>query len=108
MKLDQWLHKSLGQTSISKHNFYSIFCPAWLESFTSENIRGSFAKAGIKLFKPLVVLNTIKRRPETPPELEDQPTKPVSTLLTSKSIRRAQKRYKENPTKENLDIIFCS
>ncbi|OXV07738.1 hypothetical protein Egran_04498 [Elaphomyces granulatus] len=80
--LDKWLHKSLGQT------------------------RG-FEKAGIWPFSPPIVLNAIARRPVTPPDAQGEPTKPP-TPMTSKSIRRAQKTYKSNPTPENLDVIFRS
>jgi hypothetical protein len=93
---------------MTKRNFYGIFRPAWLESFTSENIQGGFKKAGIWPFNPPLVLDIIKRRPLTPPIPEDQARESIPTPLTLKSIRRAQRRYKDNPTKQNLDIIFQS
>jgi hypothetical protein len=31
VNLDKWLHKSLGQTSLSKRNFYEIFWPSLLQ-----------------------------------------------------------------------------
>jgi hypothetical protein len=67
-----------------------------------------FRKAGIWLFSPSIVLNIIKRRPETPPNTEDKSTKPSLTPITSKSIRQAQKAYKNNLTKDNLNLIFRS
>jgi hypothetical protein len=70
-------------------------------------LRG-FRKAGIWPFSPPIVLDAIKRRPETPPDAEDKSTKPSLTPITSKSIRRAQKAYKDNPTKDNLNLIFRS
>ena len=42
----------------------------------------------------------------TSPSNKDKPLKPSSTLMTSKSIRWAQKVYKANPTKANLDVIL--
>jgi len=72
---------------MSKRNFYEIFKPAWLESFTLANIQGAFAKTGIWPFSPPVVLDTIKRRPETPLKAQDEPLKPPPTPMTSKSIR---------------------
>jgi hypothetical protein len=68
---------------------------------------GGFRKAGIWLFSPPIVLNAIKRRPETPPDAEDESTKPSLTPMASKSIRRAQKAYKDNLTKDNLNLILC-
>lgn len=91
---------------MSKRNFYEIFWLLWLESFTVDNIKEGFEKAGIWPYSPLIVLDTITRRPETPPEAQNEPTKPSLTLMTLKSIRRAQKAYKANPTKANLDVIL--
>jgi hypothetical protein len=93
---------------MSKRSFYEIFRPAWLESFTPDNIQGGFEKAGIWPFSPPIVLNAIARRPVIPPDAQGEPTKPPPTPMTSKSIRRAQKTYKSNPTPENLDVIFRS
>ena len=106
--LDKWLHKSLGQVSMSKHNFYQIFHSAWLESFIPENITGGFKKTGIFPFAPPIVLDKITRRPATPPDSQENSARLISTPMTSKSIRRAQKQYKANPTKANLDVILKS
>ena len=81
---------------------------AWLKSFTLANIQGGFAKTGIWPFSLAIVLDTIKRRPETPLPTEDSPSKLPPTPLTSKSICWSQKAYKANLTKENLDIILWS
>jgi Skp family chaperone for outer membrane proteins len=106
--LNEWFHKSFGQVSMTKRTFLPIFRLAWEESFTKDNIQGGFRKAGIWPFSPPIVLNTIKRRPETPPDAEDESIKPPPTPMTSKSIRRAQKAYKANPTKDNLSLILRS
>ena len=57
--LNAWLHKSIGQVSISKRTFLPIFRLTWNESFTPMNILRGFEKAGIWPFKPPVVLNLI-------------------------------------------------
>jgi hypothetical protein len=93
---------------MTKRTFLPIFRLAWEESFTKDNMLGGFRKAGIWPFSPPIVLDAIKRRPETPPNAEDKSTKPSLTPITSKSIRRAQKAYKDNPTKDNLNLIFRS
>jgi hypothetical protein len=93
---------------MTKHTFLPIFRLAWEESFTKDNMLEGFRKARIWPFSPPIVLDTIKRRPETPPNTEDKLTKPSLTLMTSKSIRQAQKAYKDNPTKNNLNLIFRS
>jgi hypothetical protein len=56
----------------------------------------------------LVVLNIIKHRPETPPDVEDKLMKSLPTPMTSKSIRRVQKAYRANPTKETISLILWS
>ena len=88
VEMDQWLHKALGTTSMSKRDFYELFRPAWLKSFSVSNIQGGFAKTGIWPFSPPVVLDVITRRPETPPNDETDDLKPPPTPMTSKSIRR--------------------
>jgi hypothetical protein len=57
---------------------------------------------------PLIVLNQITYRPETPPDIQDEPSKPPPIPMTSKSIRRAQKAYKTNPIQANLSVILKS
>ena len=54
------------------------------------------------------MLNIITCQPKTPFKTKDKPIKPSFTLMTSKSIRRAQKAYKANLTKANLDVILRS
>jgi hypothetical protein len=93
---------------MSKRTFLLIFRLAWEESFTKDNISGGFRKAGIWPFSPLVVLNIIKHRPETPPDIEDKLMESFPTPMTSKSIRRVQKAYRANPTKETISLILRS
>jgi hypothetical protein len=107
IQLNQWLHKGLGIVSFTKRDFLTLFRTAWATSFTLANIQGGFAKAGIWPFNPQLVLDAITRRPATPPQIEVA-LKPPPTPMTSKSIRRAQKAYKANPTKQNLDLILRS
>ena len=106
--LDQYLYKSIGQVQLIKRNFYEIFRPTWLNSFTLYNIQGGFEKAGIWPFKLDIVLDTITYRPPTPPNTQIDCLEPPPTPLTSKSIRRAQKAYKQNPTLVNLNLILQS
>ena len=102
------MHKSLGINSLTKRDFLGLFKPSWEKSFNISNIQGGFEKAGIWPFSPQTVLTVISRRPITPPTTQDEPTKPPPTPLTSKSIRRAQKAYKDNPIPQNLAVILRS
>ena len=94
--------------SISKRTFLPIFQLTWNELFILMNILRGFEKAGIWLFKPLVVLNLIQRLPKDSSNNENKLEKLPSTPITSKSIRYIQKLYKADPYKENLDLIFRS
>jgi hypothetical protein len=93
---------------MSKRNFYEIFHAAWLKSFIPENITGGFKKTGIFPLVPPVVLDKITRKPATLPDTQEKGAQLISTPMTSKSIRQAQKRYKANPTKANLNVILKS
>ena len=62
-------------------------------SFNTTNIKGGFEKVGIWLYLLLIVLNIINNRFKPPPEPLIKPLGPPPTLLTSKSIRRAQRTY---------------
>jgi hypothetical protein len=93
---------------MSKRTFYEIFKPAWHESFIPSNIQGGFQKVGIWPFNLPLVLDLIIQRSTTPLQAEDEHSKPLPTPMTSKSIHRAQKIYKSNPTKENLNVILKS
>ena len=108
VELNNWLHKGLSYTSLTKRDFLELFRVAWNKSFSLSNIQGGFRKTGIWPFKPLIVIDAITRRLETPPNTQDDSNKPPPTLMTSKSIRRVQKVFKENPTKENLNLILRS
>jgi hypothetical protein len=68
VKLDQWLHKGLGMTSMSKRDFLELFRLAWHKAFSVANVQGGFAKTGIWPFLPSIVLSAITSRPETPPD----------------------------------------
>jgi hypothetical protein len=72
-----------------KRDFLELFRPAWHKAFSVANVQEGFAKTGIWLFLPLIVLSVITSRPETPPNTQTEPIKPVLTLITSKSIRKA-------------------
>ena len=93
---------------MTKRNFYEIFKPSWLESFSKSNICRGFKKAGIWPYSPPIVLDVIKLQPQTPPKDDDEPIKPPPTPMTSKSIRRIQKAYKSNPSPALFDLILRS
>ena len=106
--LNEWQSKSAGYSSLTKRSFYPIFWNAWRDSFTESNIQGGWRKTGIWPFLPPIVLDAIKSRPKIPSKEQDDCEKPPLTPMTSKSIRRAQRVYKANPTQANLNVILKS
>ena len=99
-ELESLMHKSLGLVSMSKRMFYNIFKAAWEHSFTNENIVSTFKTTGVWPLDSSLVLDTIKKKEEV--ILSNNPTTP----MTSKSIRRAQKDYQIEPTKQKLELLF--
>jgi len=102
-ELNKLLSNSLRYTSMSKWLFWWLFKPAWETAFTEKNILSSFEKTGIFPYNLGLVLDVIQVCPESPKSL-DKP----KTLLNSCSVRQAQKAYKLDPSKKNLDLIFKS
>ena len=92
---------------MTQRTFYSVFRAAWEDSFTVQNIEGGWRKTGIWPCSPPIALDAIQRRPKTP-DVEGNSNKPPPTPMTSKSIRRAQRAYRSNPTKTNLEVILKS
>jgi hypothetical protein len=54
--LDAYTRQSLGLSSISKRDFFTIFYPAFDKAFTEENIRSGWRKTGIEPWNPAEVL----------------------------------------------------
>ena len=102
-ELNDLLTGSLGYTLMSKCLFWRLFKPAWETAFSEKNILSSFEKTGIFPYNPDLVLDVIQIPPQSP-KSQDEPKTP----LTSRSIRRAQKVYKLDPSKKNLDLLFKS
>ena len=96
-------YESLGRVSMTKRHFYPLFCKAWLQSFTENNINSSFEKAGIWPYNPSKVMDKLTGRPQTP---QDDFLEPLKTPLTSKGIRQLHLSYKVEPTALKLKKIF--
>lgn len=47
MHLDQWHNDRLGLCNFSKREFFQVFWPAYLQSFTNKNISSAWEKSGI-------------------------------------------------------------
>jgi hypothetical protein len=54
--LDAHTRQSLGLSSISKRDFFTIFYPAFDKAFTEENVRSGWRKTGIEPWNPAEVL----------------------------------------------------
>jgi hypothetical protein len=97
------MHSSLGLVSMLKRMFWHMFKAAWQESFTVANITLAFAKTGIWPYNPCTVVQTISRSPKAPPPVD---LRALQTPVSCKAIRRIQRAYKKEPTKEALACIF--
>ena len=47
MNLDQWVNDRLGLCKFSKREFFTVFWPSFLQSFTEKNIKSAWEKSGI-------------------------------------------------------------
>jgi hypothetical protein len=47
ISLDQWVNSRMGLCRFSKREFFSVFWPAYLQSFTTKNIQSAWKKSGI-------------------------------------------------------------
>jgi hypothetical protein len=88
--LDLWLSRSLGQTSMSKRLFTSFSGHLGLNHLLQATSKEPLRRQ-VWPFSPPIVLDAIARRPEIPPDAQNDPTKPPPTPMTSKSIRHTQK-----------------
>jgi len=64
--LNRLIYKSESLVSITKHIFYRIFKGAFLIAFTKRNVEHTFAKLGIWLYNPKVLI-LILRKPIVKP-----------------------------------------
>lgn len=104
-EVDQLMTKSLGEVSMSKRKFWSLFKSAFLKAFSQENIQSAFRKAGIWPTDNTIVLHAITQ-PSTPPQTQIKLVQRLKTPLTSKSIRQFHISYRRSPTKEKLQKLF--
>ena len=83
--LNSLITNSLGISSISKRDFWSMFWPAWQDAFTASNIISGFTKTGIWLYNPIIVFSKIIQPLEPAPPLSPRRLK---IPMTSHTIRR--------------------
>jgi hypothetical protein len=94
-----------GYVSMSKRLFWPMFRDSWDIAFTPKNIQSGFAKTGIWLYDPKVVLDKIQRPKPLPASLPTSPSK-EHTPMTCCSVRRMYKAYKKDPTARRLSFIM--
>ena len=59
-ELDDHLQQSQGLSPLSKGDFFSLFWPAWVSTFTAELVVKAFTAAGISPVNPDVILNRFR------------------------------------------------
>jgi cell division septum initiation protein DivIVA len=86
-------------SKITKRMFFKMFWSAFTQSFTEENILGSFRKTGLLPFDPKVVLMKISGFKSVSFELEDVSE---NTVLTQRHIRREMLSTQDPKLKQAL------
>lgn len=66
-ELDDYPLNSQGLSSLTKGEFFSLFWPAWVSTFTKKLIRNSFTAPGLSPMNPDVILNRFGRTTPTNP-----------------------------------------
>jgi hypothetical protein len=61
-ELDHYLHQSQGITRVTKHDFFTIFKPAWDATMTQDNILKSFQATGVWPMNADVILQRLNNR----------------------------------------------
>jgi hypothetical protein len=59
-ELDDYLQKSQGLSPLTKGDFFSLFWPAWVNTFTEKLILQSFTATGINPINPNVILDRFR------------------------------------------------
>ena len=76
--LDQWVNDRLGLCRFSKREFFSVFWPAFLQSFTEKNILSAWEKSGIWPRDPARVVNVVEYTTNSRPSTSQSATSTVS------------------------------
>jgi hypothetical protein len=101
-EINELMRKSGGLVQLTKRMFWGYFKRAWEKAFCATNIESASAKTGYWLFNRNKVVDSITPRPITPPITSS--SLPLKTPKTSKAIRRFQKEYLANPTRQTIRV----
>jgi hypothetical protein len=98
------MEKSGGLVSFTKRMFWSTFKATWETVMSNENILSAFAKTGIWLLQPEVILLVIRAQrqatPPGPPLISS-----IATPYTAKAMRQFTIAYWKNPTREAFNKL---
>ena len=94
-QLDQEIHESQGLSSVTKRDFFRLFWPAFINSFTSKNILSGWAKTGINPLDPEVVLGTLESREEAIIKRPTSATSSSSSALSASDWRKVRALLKD-------------
>lgn len=79
-QLEEFLHKSMGLSHITKQDFFRLFWPAWEQALSSRNILSSWKTVGISPLDPEIILQRFTKKKDSRP----------STSESSRSILQAE------------------
>jgi hypothetical protein len=69
--LEDFLHKSMGLSHITKRDFFRLFWPAWEQALSSKNILSSWRTVGISPLDPEIVLVRFTKKKDSRPSSSD-------------------------------------
>ncbi|KAF4287008.1 hypothetical protein CNMCM8689_001357 [Aspergillus fumigatus] len=66
-QLEEFLHKSMGLSHITKRDFFRLFWPAWEQALSSRNILSSWKTVGISPLDPEIILQRFTKKKDSRP-----------------------------------------
>jgi hypothetical protein len=85
--LEDFLHKSMGLSHITKRDFFRLFWPAWEQALSSKNILSSWKAVGISPLDPEIVLVRFNKKKDSRPSSSDS----SRSILQAEDWRRIER-----------------
>lgn len=100
--VDAWLRKTRGLVGLSQQDVFGIFWPAFISSFTEQNILKAWLKTGLFPWNPEIVLKVLDRHQESPDRPLTTSSSPLRLTPSNWRGMRAELRTEENPLVRKL------
>jgi len=87
-QLDAFWHRSQGLSSLSKHDFFTLFWNGYHKAFTANNIARGWSKTGLYPFNPEAVMQLF--------------TKPPTSTEMTRAIEQLRKKHVRSSNNDNI------